>query len=80
MILLMENAALNAIREFLHSGDGAVGTKTHVRHLDATPVGHRVCAEATVVKVPSFSSSTTRSAEFQSSLYGLGRGPFSSFR
>jgi len=51
MILMMENAALNAIRQFLDPGESAVGTKVDVSHLAATPVGHRVRAEAEVVGV-----------------------------
>src|SRR6195256_2293079 len=51
MVLLMENAALNAIRPFLDRGESAVGTVISVRHLAATPVGHEVRAEAEVVKV-----------------------------
>jgi fluoroacetyl-CoA thioesterase len=51
MILLMENAALNAIKPFLEPDESAVGTEINVRHLAATPVGHHVRAEAWVVKV-----------------------------
>jgi fluoroacetyl-CoA thioesterase len=51
MILIMENAALSAIRPFLDSGESAVGTAINVRHLAATPVGHDVRADAEVVKV-----------------------------
>jgi fluoroacetyl-CoA thioesterase len=51
MILMMENAALNAIRPFLDSGESAVGTAIDVRHLAATPLGPDVRAEAEVVKV-----------------------------
>ena len=51
MILIMENAALNAIRSFLDLGESAIGTAIDVRHLAATPVGHDVCAEAEVIKV-----------------------------
>jgi fluoroacetyl-CoA thioesterase len=51
MILIMENAALAAIRPYLDSGESAVGTAINVRHLAATPVGHEVRAEAEVVKV-----------------------------
>ena len=46
MILIMENAALNAVRPFLDVGESAVGTAIDVRHLAATPVGHNVRAEA----------------------------------
>jgi fluoroacetyl-CoA thioesterase len=45
MILAIENAALNAIREYLESGESAVGTAVDVRHLAATPVGQQVTAE-----------------------------------
>src|SRR6202158_1559000 len=51
MILIMENAALNAVRPFLDMGESAVGTAIDVRHLAATPVGHNVRAEAEIIKV-----------------------------
>jgi len=51
MITAMENAALNAVRDYLDPGESCVGTLVNVRHLAATPVGHRVTAEATVTKV-----------------------------
>src|SRR6201996_8458817 len=51
MILIMENAALNAIRPFLDAGESAVGTAVDVRHFAATPLGHEVCATAEVINV-----------------------------
>ena len=51
MILIMENAALNAIRPFLDAGESAVGIAVDVKHLAATPVGHEVSATAKVVGV-----------------------------
>ena len=51
MILIMENAALNAIRPFLDAGESAVGIAVDVKHLAATPVGHEVCATAEVIGV-----------------------------
>jgi len=51
MLLFMENAALNAVREFLEPGESVVGTGVNLRHLAATPVGQRVTAEAEVTKV-----------------------------
>ena len=51
MITAMENAALNAVRDYLDPGESAVGTVVNVRHLAATPAGHRVVAEAEVTKV-----------------------------
>ena len=51
MVTIMENAALNAIRDYLEPGESAVGTVVNVKHLAATPVGHQVTATATVTKV-----------------------------
>ncbi|TYO68443.1 thioesterase [Bradyrhizobium hipponense] len=51
MILIMENAALNAIKPFLDAGESAVGTAVDVQHFAPTPVGHEVCATAEVVNV-----------------------------
>ena len=51
MVTIMENAALNAVREYLDPGESAVGTIVNVRHLAATPVGHQVTATAEVTKV-----------------------------
>ena len=51
MITAMENAALNAVRSYLGPAESAVGTAINVRHFAATPVGHRVTAEAEVTKV-----------------------------
>jgi fluoroacetyl-CoA thioesterase len=51
MVTAMENAALNAVRDYLDAGESAVGTAVNIRHLAATPVGHRVTAEAVVTRV-----------------------------
>jgi fluoroacetyl-CoA thioesterase len=51
MVTAMENAALNAVRDYLEPGESAVGTGVNIRHLAATPVGHQVTAEAQVTKV-----------------------------
>jgi fluoroacetyl-CoA thioesterase len=51
MVTAMENAALNAVRDYLDPGESAVGTLVNVRHVAATPVGHRVIAEAVVTEV-----------------------------
>jgi fluoroacetyl-CoA thioesterase len=51
MVTMMENAALNAIRDYLEPGESAVGTAVNIRHLAATPVGHQVTATAEVTKV-----------------------------
>ena len=51
MVMMMENAALNALRPFLEPGESAVGTVVDFNHLDATPVGQTVRAEAEVTEV-----------------------------
>jgi fluoroacetyl-CoA thioesterase len=51
MVTAMENAALNAVREYLDPGESAVGTGVNIKHLAATPVGHQVTAVAEVTKV-----------------------------
>ena len=51
MIMIMENAALNAIKPFLGAGESALGTRVDVRHLAATPAGRRITGEATVTGV-----------------------------
>jgi fluoroacetyl-CoA thioesterase len=51
MIMIMENAALNAIKPYLDAGESALGTRVDVCHLAATPAGRRVTGEAEVTKV-----------------------------
>lgn len=51
MVTIMENAALNAVRDYLEPGESVVGTVVNIKHLAATPVGHQVTAEAVVTKV-----------------------------
>ena len=51
VIMVMENAALNAIKQYLDAGESALGTQVNMRHLAATPVGQRVIGEAKVTSV-----------------------------
>ena len=50
LVLIMENAALNAIKRYLEPGESAVGTHVDIRHLVATPVGREVTGHAEVVR------------------------------
>jgi fluoroacetyl-CoA thioesterase len=50
LVLIMENAALNAIKQYLEPGESAVGTHVDVRHLVATPVGREVSGHAEVIR------------------------------
>ena len=51
MIMIMENAALNAIKPYLDANESALGTRVDVRHLAATPAGRRVEGTAEVTRV-----------------------------
>ena len=51
MIMVMENAALNAIKAYLEPGESAAGTHVDIRHLAPTPVGANVVGEAEVTRV-----------------------------
>jgi fluoroacetyl-CoA thioesterase len=51
MIMVMENAALNALKPYLDAGESAVGTHVDVRHVAPTPIGQRVAGEAEVTRV-----------------------------
>ncbi len=50
MILIMENAALNALKPYFGPGESAVGTRVDVSHLAATVAGRSVTGEAEVTK------------------------------
>jgi fluoroacetyl-CoA thioesterase len=51
MIMIMENAALNAMKPYLEAGESALGVAVDIRHLAATPAGRRVVGEAEVTEV-----------------------------
>ena len=51
MIMVMENAALNAMKPYFAENESALGTRVDVRHLAATPAGRYVTGEAEVTKV-----------------------------
>lgn len=51
MILLMEQAAAEAVAPYLPPDSTTVGAEVRIRHLAPTPLGHRVVAEAELVEV-----------------------------
>ena len=51
VILLMEQAARDALESCLPEGSITVGTRIDVRHFAATPVGSKVWAEARLVEI-----------------------------
>lgn len=51
MIMIMENAALDAVKPYLEAGESVVGTRIDIRHVAATPVGAHVTGEAEVTAV-----------------------------
>ena len=50
MVSMMEMAAMNAMSGYIEPGESSVGMSIDVQHMAATPPGHRVRAEAEVVK------------------------------
>ena len=72
MVTAMENAALNAVRDYLDPGESAVGTVVNVRHLAATPAGHMVTAQAVVTKVDGRRIEFTVSARDETEEIGSG--------
>ena len=72
MVLFMENAALNAVRPYLEPGETCVGTGVSLKHLAATPVGHRIAAEAEVTKVEGRRIEFKVSARDEAELIGTG--------
>ncbi len=51
MVMLLEEAALNAVENYLPPGHQTVGTQLNISHIAATPVGMRVVAHAEVVEL-----------------------------
>jgi fluoroacetyl-CoA thioesterase len=51
MIMVMENAALNAIKPYLDAGETALGTRVDVVHLAATTTGRRILGQGEVIDV-----------------------------
>ena len=51
MINLFEAAALDAVDKHLPEGYQSLGTVLNVRHIAATPVGMKVLALATIIKI-----------------------------
>lgn len=51
LVMLMENAAVDALKPFLWEEEGSVGVHIDVTHSAATPMGMRVWAEAEIIEV-----------------------------
>jgi fluoroacetyl-CoA thioesterase len=72
MIMVMENAALNAMKPYLDASESALGTRVDVRHLAATPAGRRVTGEAEVTEVDGRRIAFTIRAKDGTELIGVG--------
>jgi len=72
MIMIMENAALNAMKPYLVAGETALGTRVDVRHIAATPAGRRVTGEAEVTKIDGRRIEFTIRATEGAEVIGLG--------
>ena len=51
LVMLMENAAVEALLPCMEEGEGSVGIRIDVSHTAATPPGMKVWAEADVIEV-----------------------------
>jgi len=51
MVMIMENAALNAIKPYFDPGESALGTHVDIAHVAATPLGRSVTGHAEVTDV-----------------------------
>jgi len=51
LIQLLEEAAIEAIREFTQSDQWSLGTQVRIQHLSATPLGMKVTAHALLKEV-----------------------------
>jgi fluoroacetyl-CoA thioesterase len=72
MIMVMENAALNAIKPYFDVNESALGTRVDVRHLAATPAGRRVTGEAEVTRVDGRRIEFTLQAKDGAEVIGIG--------
>ena len=71
-VMIMENAALNAMKPYLDASESALGTHVDVRHLAATPAGRQVTGEAEVTKVEGRRITFTIQAKDGTEVIGIG--------
>lgn len=50
VVALLENTAIEVLKDHVPPGGGSVGTMVEMKHLAATPVGMKVRAKATVLE------------------------------
>jgi len=72
MIMVMENAALNAMKPYFDAGETALGTRVDVHHVAATPAGRRVTGEAEVSRIDGRHIEFTIRATDGNELIGIG--------
>jgi fluoroacetyl-CoA thioesterase len=72
MIMIMENAALNAMKPYLEPHESAVGVAVDIRHFAATPAGRQVTGEAEVTGVAGRHVSFTVRAREGDKIIGAG--------
>lgn len=51
VVELIENTAMNSIRECLEDGQGSVGTRIDIRHISASPVGMAVSCCTKLIEI-----------------------------
>jgi predicted thioesterase len=73
VVALCEAACVDAVADMLPDGSTTVGMKVRIDHLQPSPVGARVSAEATLQKVEGRRLSFTVSASDDRGLVAVGR-------
>jgi predicted thioesterase len=51
LVLLMEEAAMDALKPYMEPGESSVGTLVNIRHISPTPLGLTVTATATLTEI-----------------------------
>jgi len=72
MVALMENTALNCVKNFLPKGYDTVGTEINIKHLNPTPVGKKVKCTAVLTKSDNKKLTFEVNAWDESNLIGTG--------
>ena len=73
LIALCEEATMNAISHVLDEGTSTVGMRLQIDHLQPTPIGAEVCAEAELEKIDGRRLTFTVSVEDSGGLVGAGK-------
>lgn len=72
MVMLMEKASCQCIKNYLENDETSVGTEIAVQHISATPAGMNVTAEAEITEINGREITFNVTASDESGLIGKG--------